>query len=56
MIIAVGTTGSDYSTNNGAEWLGLDKENYNSVSFVKGTNVGWAVGPSGRVARFTGQN
>jgi photosystem II stability/assembly factor-like uncharacterized protein len=56
MIVAVGTTGSDSSINDGAEWVGLDKENYNSVSFVKGTNIGWAVGPKGRVAKFTDQN
>jgi hypothetical protein len=34
----------------------MDKENYNSVSFVKNTNIGWAAGPRGRVAKFTGKN
>jgi photosystem II stability/assembly factor-like uncharacterized protein len=52
LIVAVGTSGSEYSTNNGAEWLGLDKENYNSVSFVRNTNIGWAAGPGGRIAKY----
>jgi photosystem II stability/assembly factor-like uncharacterized protein len=56
LIIAVGTAGSDYSKNNGADWIEMDKENYNSVSFVKNTNIGWAAGPRGRVAKFTGKN
>jgi photosystem II stability/assembly factor-like uncharacterized protein len=56
LLIAVGTAGSDYSKNNGADWIEIDKENYNSVSFVKNTNIGWAAGPRGRVAKFTGKN
>lgn len=56
MLVAVGTAGSDYSTSNGADWIEIDKENYNSVSFVKDTNIGWAAGPRGRVAKFTGKN
>jgi photosystem II stability/assembly factor-like uncharacterized protein len=49
--VAVGTSGSDYSTDGGATWKPLDGENYNSVAFAP-TGVGWAVGPKGRVARF----
>lgn len=56
MIIVVGTRGSDYSTNNGAAWMAFDKENYNSVSFVKNTDVGWAAGPGGRLAKFIGKD
>jgi photosystem II stability/assembly factor-like uncharacterized protein len=56
MLVAVGTSGSDYSTNNGEGWIGLDKENYNSVGFVKNTNIGWAVGPGGRIAKFNASN
>jgi photosystem II stability/assembly factor-like uncharacterized protein len=54
--VAVGTTGSDYSKDNGKAWVELDKENYNSVSFVKNTHVGWAAGPRGRVAKFIGKD
>jgi photosystem II stability/assembly factor-like uncharacterized protein len=56
MVVAVGTTGSDYSINNGAQWSSLANENYNSVSFVRDTNVGWAAGPGGRIAKFIGKD
>jgi photosystem II stability/assembly factor-like uncharacterized protein len=50
--IAVGTSGSDFSTDDGTTWKLLDSENYNSVAFTR-AGVGWAVGPKGRIARFT---
>ena len=50
--IAVGTSGSHASTDNGDSWKLLDRENYNSVAFAP-TGEGWAVGPKGRIARFT---
>jgi photosystem II stability/assembly factor-like uncharacterized protein len=50
--IAVGTSGSDFSSDDGATWKPLDRENYNSVAFTS-SGVGWAVGPKGRIARFT---
>jgi photosystem II stability/assembly factor-like uncharacterized protein len=50
--IAVGTSGSDFSPDGGATWKPLDSENYNSVAFAS-TGAGWAVGPKGRIARFT---
>lgn len=49
--IAVGTSGSDVSKNNGASWQKLDGENYNAVSFTK-SGVGWVAGPKGRIAKF----
>jgi photosystem II stability/assembly factor-like uncharacterized protein len=49
-IIAVGTSGSDYSTDGGANWTKLDGENYNSVAARMG--VVWAVGPQGRIAKL----
>jgi photosystem II stability/assembly factor-like uncharacterized protein len=53
LLIAVGTGGSDYSMDAGKTWRELDAGDYNAVSFA-GVGVGWAVGPKGRVARFTG--
>lgn len=50
-LIAVGTSGSEYSLNHGRDWIKLDQENYNSASFAA-AGVGWAVGPNGRVAKF----
>jgi photosystem II stability/assembly factor-like uncharacterized protein len=48
--VAVGTSGSHYSSDDGATWKPLDRENYNSVGFTEGE--GWAVGPKGKIARF----
>jgi len=48
--IAVGTSGSNESAD-GITWHELDRENYNTVSFVP-SGVGWAAGPKGRIARF----
>jgi photosystem II stability/assembly factor-like uncharacterized protein len=49
--VAVGTSGSHASEDNGATWKLLDRENYNSVGFTA-TGEGWAVGPKGRIAKF----
>ncbi|MBX7105290.1 MAG: glycosyl hydrolase [Gemmataceae bacterium] len=49
--VAVGTSGSDVSRDDGATWQPLDQQNYNSVAFTP-TGEGWAVGPKGRIARF----
>ena len=54
-LIAVGTSGSDYSVDGGVNWIKLDKENYNSVSFARTGGAGWAAGPAGRIAKFTGK-
>jgi photosystem II stability/assembly factor-like uncharacterized protein len=49
-IIAVGTSGSDVSTDGGVNWTPLDGENYNSVAARNG--VVWAVGPKGRISKL----
>ena len=49
--VAVGTSGSHVSQDDGATWKLLDRENYNSVGFTS-TGEGWAVGPKGRIAKF----
>jgi photosystem II stability/assembly factor-like uncharacterized protein len=49
--VAVGTSGSHVSRDDGATWTPLDRENYNSVGFTP-TGEGWAVGPKGRIAAF----
>ncbi len=49
--VAVGTSGSHVSRDNGVTWEPLDRENYNSVGFLA-TGEGWAVGPRGRIAKF----
>ncbi len=49
--IAVGTSGSHFSLDDGATWKRLDRENYNSVAFTP-SSEGWAVGPKGSIATF----
>jgi photosystem II stability/assembly factor-like uncharacterized protein len=49
--VVVGTSGSDCSLDDGATWKPLDRKPYNAVAFT-GTGEGWAVGPSGRIAKF----
>lgn len=49
--IAVGTNGSDISTDNGKTWKNLDKENYNAVQSFS-DNSAWAVGPKGMVSKY----
>jgi photosystem II stability/assembly factor-like uncharacterized protein len=50
--VTVGTSGSSSSEDDGATWKPLDQHNYNSVAFTS-AGVGWAVGPRGRIAKFT---
>ena len=49
--VAAGTSGSDYSLDDGKTWKPIDTENYNSVAFTS-SGGGWTVGPKGRVAIF----
>jgi photosystem II stability/assembly factor-like uncharacterized protein len=49
--VAVGTSGSDVSRDDGVTWKPLDGENFNSVAFTSAGD-GWAAGPKGRIAKF----
>ena len=53
VLVAVGLTGTDLSRDRGGPWLTVDSVAYNSVGFAT-PNRGWAVGPAGRIARWTG--
>jgi photosystem II stability/assembly factor-like uncharacterized protein len=53
-LVAVGLSGTDLSRDHGATWMNVDTVAYNSVAFVTPTR-GWAVGPAGRIARWTPQ-
>ena len=51
-LIVAGTSGSDFARNE-KQWVTLDGENYNALSFALGSlKAGWAVGPRGRIAKF----
>jgi photosystem II stability/assembly factor-like uncharacterized protein len=50
-LIAVGSGGSDLSTDGGGNWKNLDKENYNAVQ-ARGRKAIWAVGANGLVSKY----
>jgi photosystem II stability/assembly factor-like uncharacterized protein len=52
-LVAVGLTGTDVSIDGGATWQRVDSTAYNSVAFAS-PSAGWAVGPKGRIARWSG--
>jgi photosystem II stability/assembly factor-like uncharacterized protein len=55
VLIAVGTSGSDYSADGGETWTGIDTVGFNTVAFARGSPaVGWAVGAGGRIAKWIG--
>lgn len=51
-IVAVGSSGSDLSTDGGKTWKNLDKENYNSVQSKTKKSI-WAVGANGLVSKYS---
>lgn len=50
-IIAVGTNGTDLSSDGGKTWKKIGNEDLNAVA-AKGKNAVWAVGPKGMVAKL----
>jgi photosystem II stability/assembly factor-like uncharacterized protein len=52
-IVAVGLAGTALSTDGGESWRMVDTVAYNSVRF-EAPNAGWAAGPKGRIARWSG--
>lgn len=53
IVVAVGTSGTDYSLDGGERWIAADTLALNAVTFVA-PDAGWAVGPRGRVVRWRG--
>jgi len=51
-LVAVGTNGTDMSTDMGDKWVRISKKGFNSVDFSDTGRSGWAVGADGSVARW----
>lgn len=51
-VIAVGTSGTDYSPDGGRNWYFLDSTPLNVVSFSNDEKYGFAAGPGGIIARL----
>jgi photosystem II stability/assembly factor-like uncharacterized protein len=52
-LIAVGTSGSDQSSDGGRTWQNLGSEGFHAVRFSPSGKVGWAVGSEGRIAKIS---
>lgn len=52
-LIAVGPSGTDFSQNDGLNWIPLGTTGYHAVSFA--ADSGWAVGEGGRIGKHTSQ-
>jgi photosystem II stability/assembly factor-like uncharacterized protein len=50
--VAVGPSGEDLTSDNGAHWKHTDSLHLNAVAILD-MRTGWAVGPHGTIARFT---
>ena len=53
MLLAVGPSGSDYSTDDGRTWTRLEGPGFDTLSFAHGKNVGWASGAKGIIGRLS---
>lgn len=51
LVVAVGTSGSDYSADGGRSWTRLDETSLNAIDFAP-DGAGWAVGPKGAIVRW----
>ena len=51
--LAVGPSGSDLSTDDGAHWSAVAGDGYHAFAFARRAHVGWGVGESGRIGRLT---
>src|SRR6267142_4126283 len=53
-LVAVGPSGTDYSTDDGRNWIRLEGPGFDTLSFArtKGRSVGWAAGASGRLGEL----
>ena len=51
-LVAVGTNGTDISTDLGNKWIRVSNKGFNSVGFSRTGGSGWAVGQDGSVARW----
>ncbi|MCA1574539.1 MAG: oxidoreductase [Acidobacteria bacterium] len=56
ILVAVGPSGADYSTDDGRTWKQLEGPGFDTLSFVRsrvtGWPIGWAAGASGSIAKL----
>ncbi|HWC77203.1 MAG TPA: hypothetical protein VG778_07070 [Blastocatellia bacterium] len=52
-LLAVGPSGSDFSSDRGATWSRVGAEGFHALSFSNSGRAGWAVGENGRIAGYS---
>ncbi|MEZ6094925.1 MAG: YCF48-related protein [Pirellulaceae bacterium] len=55
LLIAAGPNGTDISSDNGQNWSRTSDGGFHTMSFVPGTQTGWAAGADGRIAKWIGR-
>jgi hypothetical protein len=50
--IAVGPSGADVSTDDGHTWTAVESDGFDTVSFGRHSQIGWATGTRGHIARL----
>jgi photosystem II stability/assembly factor-like uncharacterized protein len=51
-MIAVGPAGADYSVDDGRTWKQIPGRGFDTLSFARGRNVGWATGAGGSIGKL----
>lgn len=52
-LVAVGPSGSDYSTDDGRNWTRLEGPGFDTLSFARAKAVGWGAGAKGIIGRLS---
>jgi photosystem II stability/assembly factor-like uncharacterized protein len=51
-LVAVGSSGADFSTDEGRTWMAIPGPGFHAISFAPKSRVGWAVSEKGAVSRL----
>jgi photosystem II stability/assembly factor-like uncharacterized protein len=51
-LLAVGPSGSDFSTTDGKQWTAIEGDGFHALSVTKDGRAAWAVGEKGRIAKL----
>lgn len=53
MLVALGPSGGDYSTDNGRTWTRIDAPGFDTFSFVPRRSIGWGAGAGGKIGKLS---